>query len=323
VAPRESGESRLSPRVLITGATGFAGVHLAAHCSAEGDDVVGLSRSAGLRVDLLDEAATRAAVREARPDVVYHLAARAQVAESWRAPGPTVRDNLAMAFNLFEAVRAEAPEATVLAVSSGEVYGPPERLPVDETAGLRPQNPYAVSKAHVDLLAGFHADAHGLRVVRPRAFNHAGPGQEPMYAIASFARQVAAGLEAGDDPIRVVTGNPDTRRDYTDVRDVVRAYRLLAVHGESGVYNVCSGRTASAAELLALLGRVAGVAIDHVVDRALVRAHEVMEIRGDAGRLRAATEWTPAIDLERTLADTVAWWREQSRAGRADARMHE
>jgi GDP-4-dehydro-6-deoxy-D-mannose reductase len=262
-------------------------------------------------VDLLDDAATRAAVREARPDVVYHLAARAQVAESWRAPGPTVRDNLAMAFNLFEAVRGEAPDAVVVAVSSGEIYGPPERLPVDEAAGLRPQNPYAVSKAQVDLLAGFYADAHGVRVVRPRAFNHAGPGQEPIYAIASFARQVAAGLEAGDDPIRVVTGNPDSRRDYTDVRDVVRGYRLLAERGEPGVYNVCSGRTASAAELVALLGRVAGVAVDHSVDGSLVRAHEVMEVRGDAARLRAATGWAPEIDLERTLADTVAWWREQ------------
>ena len=133
-----------------------------------------------------------------------------------------------MAVHLLEAVREEAPEATVVAVSSGEVYGPPERLPVDETAPLRPQNPYAVSKAQVDLLAGFYSDAHGLRVVRPRAFNHAGPGQKPIYAIASFARQVAAGLEEGANPVRVVTGNPDTRRDFTDVRDVVRAYRLLA-----------------------------------------------------------------------------------------------
>jgi GDP-4-dehydro-6-deoxy-D-mannose reductase len=294
-------------------------MHLAAHCRAEGDEVTGLSRSAGLRVDLLDEAATRAAVRETRPDVVYHLAARAQVAESWQAPGPTVRDNLAMAFNLFEAVRAEAPDAVVVAVSSGEVYGPPERLPVDESAGLRPQNPYAVSKAQVDLLAGFHADAHGMRVVRPRAFNHAGPGQEPRYAIASFARQVAAGLEAGADPIRVVTGNPDSRRDFTDVRDVVRAYRLLASRGGPGVFNVCSGRTASGAELVALLGRVAGVAIDHVVDQSLVRAHDVTEVRGDAGRLQAATGWTPTIELERTLGDTVAWWRERLRGGRADA----
>jgi GDP-4-dehydro-6-deoxy-D-mannose reductase len=273
--------------------------------------VTALSRSGG--ADLLDEAATRAAVRDARPEVVYHLAASAQVAESWRAPAATIRDNLAMALHVLDAVRLEAPDAMVVAVSSGEVYGPPERLPVDERAPLRPQNPYAVSKAQADLLAGFYADAHGLRVVRPRAFNHAGPGQKPLYALASFARQVAVGLEAGEDPVRVVTGNPESRRDFTDVRDVVRAYRLLAVRGESGVYNVCSGHTASARELLEALGRAAGVAIEHEVDPTLVRRHDVAEIRGDASALRDATGWTPEIPLERTLGDTVAWWRAELR----------
>jgi GDP-4-dehydro-6-deoxy-D-mannose reductase len=273
-----------------------------------------VSRSQG--VDLLDEAATRAAVRDARPEVVYHLAASAQVAESWRAPAATIRDNLAMTLHVLDAVRSEAPDAMVVAVSSGEVYGPPERLPVDELAPLRPQNPYAVSKAQADLLAGFYVDAHGLRVVRPRAFNHAGPGQKPLYALASFARQVAEGLEAGEDPVRVVTGNPETRRDFTDVRDVVRAYRLLAVRGESGVYNVCSGRTASAHDLLEALGRATGVGIEHEIDQSLVRRHDVAEIRGDASALHEATGWTPAIELERTLADTVAWWRDELRSPR-------
>lgn len=258
-------------------------------------------------------------MRDVRPEVVYHLAARAHVAESWREPGPTMRENVAMALHVLDAVRAEAPDATVVAVSSGEVYGPPEGLPVDEGARLRPQNPYAVSKAQADVLAQFYADAHDLRVVCARAFNHAGPGQEPIYAIASFARQVAMGLEAGEDPVRVVTGNPDTRRDFTDVRDVVRAYRLLAGRGEPGVYNVCSGASASAREVIGAFGRAAGVAIDHVVDASLVRAHEVMEIRGDARRLRSATGWAPAIALERTLADTVAWWRSRLRA---DAAAH-
>jgi GDP-4-dehydro-6-deoxy-D-mannose reductase len=159
--------------------------------------------------------------------------------------------------------------------------------------------------------------------VRPRAFNHAGPGQPPLYALASFTRQVAAGLEAGDEPIRIVTGNPDARRDFTDVRDVVRAYRLLAELGDPGIFNVCSGRSASARELLAALAEVAGVEIDHQVDPALVRAHEVMEIRGSAGKLRAATGWEPEIPLETTLADTVAWWREEIRAGGAATRLHE
>lgn len=230
--------------------------------------------------------------------------------ESWRDPGRTLRDNVALALNLLEAVRHEAPGATVVAVASGEVYGAPARLPVDESAPLRPQNPYAVSKASADLLAGFFADAHALRVIRARAFNHAGPGQEPTYAVASFARQVAEAADAGEDPVRIVTGNPDTRRDYTDVRDVVRAYRLLAERAEPGVYNVCSGRTASSGELVALLAEAAGVGLDHVVDPALLRPHEVMELRGSYEALRAATGWQPEIPLERTLRATLAWWRD-------------
>ena len=196
-----------------------------------------------------------------------------------------------------------------ISVGSGEEYGPPESVPTTEDAPLRPQNPYAVSKASSGLLARFYADAHGLRVIHARAFNHAGPGQEAIYAIANFARQFAEGLDAGEDPVRVVTGSPDTRRDFTDVRDVVQAYRALAERAEPGTYNVCSGVSRSARELVAALADVAGVAVDHEVDPAKVRAHEVFEIRGSAERLHAATGWTPQIPLEQTLADTLAAWR--------------
>ena len=278
-----------------------------AACEAAGDEVVAVSRSAG--VDLLDAVAVRSAIAAAQPDVVYHLAAHAHVGESWRDPARTLRDNVAMTLNVLEACREEAPEATVVAVASGEVYGPPERLPVDETAPLRPQNPYAVSKASADLLAGFYADAHGVRVIRARAFNHAGPGQAPVYAIASFAQQFAAAVDAGENPVRIVTGNPDTRRDYTDVRDVVRAYRLLAERAEPGVYNICSGRTASSRELVAMLAEAAGVAVEHVIDPAKLRPHEVMELRGSFEALRAATGWEPEIPLAQTLGDTLEWWR--------------
>jgi GDP-4-dehydro-6-deoxy-D-mannose reductase len=271
--------------------------------------VTATSRSGETRVDLLDGAATREAVAAARPGVVYHLAARAHVGESWRDPAATLHENVAMTLNVLEAVRTQAPEATVVAVGSGEVYGPPARLPVDEAAPLRPQNPYAVSKASADLLAGFYADAHGLRVIRARAFNHAGPAQAPTYAIASFARQVARALDAGEDPVRIVTGNPDTRRDYTDVRDVVRAYRLLAARAEPGVYNVCSGRTASTTDLIAALAAAAGVRLEHEIDPALLRPHEVMELRGSYDALRDATGWEPEIPLEQTLRDALAWWR--------------
>ena len=247
-------------------------------------------------------------MREARPDVVYHLAAKASVGRSWQDPRRTLAENDAMAFNVLEAVSEHAPEATVVAVGTGEVYGPPARLPVDEDAPLRPQNPYAVSKAAADLLAGFYADARGLRVIRTRAFNHAGPRQTPTYAVASFARQVAAGRLAGETPVRIVSGNAEVRRDFTDVRCAVRAYRMLALDAEPGIYNVCSGRPARIADLIATLAEVAGTAIEHVVDPALVRPHEVMEIRGDHGRLTRATGWEPRIPLRRTLAEAVAWW---------------
>jgi GDP-4-dehydro-6-deoxy-D-mannose reductase len=308
-------------RVLVTGASGFAGRHLVAACEAAGDEVHGASRASG--ADLLDPDAARAAVAAARPDVVYHLAARAHVGASWSDPAATLHDNVALTLNVLEAVRTQAPAATVVAVSSSEVYGPPARLPVDEAAPLRPQNPYAVSKASGDLLAGFYADAHDVRVIRARAFNHAGPGQDPTYAIASFARQAAAAAEAGAAVLRVVTGNPDTRRDYTDVRDVVRAYRLLAERAEPGAYNVCSGVSRSARELVTGVAAAIGAELEHVIDPALVRPHEVMELRGTAAALHAATGWEPEIPLERTLADTVAWWRAELRAGRAGARSHE
>jgi GDP-4-dehydro-6-deoxy-D-mannose reductase len=264
-----------------------------------------------IAVDLVDPDATGAAVRDAAPDVVFHLAALASVAESWEHPRRVLGENPLATLNLLETVRAEASRARVLVVSTGEVYGPPARLPVDEDAPLRPQNPYAVSKAAADLLGGMYADAHGLAVVRARAFNHAGPGQSPIYVVASLARQVAAAVRAGESRARVVTGNPDARRDFTDVRDVVRAYRLLAERAEPGAYNVCSGRTASVRDLLAGLAEATGIEIEHVVDPDLVRAHEVMEIRGSHERLTTATGWEPEIPLERTLADTVKWWAEQ------------
>jgi GDP-4-dehydro-6-deoxy-D-mannose reductase len=257
------------------------------------------------RADLRDPAVARALVAEARPDVVYHLAARAHVGRSWDDPIGNIADNVTMTACVLEAIRHEAPDATVVYVGSGEEYGPPETVPTTEDAPLRPQNPYAVSKASSGLTARFYGDAYGLRVIHARAFNHAGPGQEPTYAIASFARQVAS----GDSPVRVVSGSPDTRRDYTDVRDVVRAYRLLAEHAPPGAYNVCSGVSRSAREVIAALGAVAGVAIDHRVDPAKVRAHEVNEIRGSAARLRAVTGWHPEIPFEQTLADTLAYWR--------------
>jgi GDP-4-dehydro-6-deoxy-D-mannose reductase len=311
-------------RVLITGASGFVGSHLARACALSGDEVVGLSRSGtvavgdGHAVDLRESAAVTDAVRAARPDIVYHLAALSSVGRSWEDPADTVEVNTATAVNVLEAIRHEAPAARVVWVSSCEVYGVPHQLPIDERAAIAPENPYAVSKTAADMLAGVYRRGYGLQIVRARSFNHAGPGQRDTFILSSLARQAAEARLSGASTIKIVTGNPDARRDFTDVRDVVRAYRLLATDAESDIYNVCSGRSVSAGDQLELLRELlAPLAIEHVVDPARVRAHEVMDLRGSHERLTAATGWQPEIPLRQTMADTIEWWQTELTAARA------
>lgn len=302
----------MTGRPLVTGGGGFAGRHLVAHLRERGEDPAAPSSG---ELDLLDADAVRAAVRELAPDAVFHLAALASVGRSWRAPRAALLQNLEMTLNVLEAVRAEAPEAALLVASSGEVYGHPERLPVDEAAPLRPQSPYAVSKAACDLLAGQYAGAHGLRAVRTRAFNHAGPGQSDEYVVSTFARQVAEAELAGEREAVLRTGDVEPMRDFTDVRDVVRAY-AAAVALEPDVYNVGSGHAVPVADVIELLRGCARVGIRREVDPARLRPREIPEIRASPERLRAATGWSPEIPLERTVADTLDDWRERLSAQR-------
>jgi GDP-4-dehydro-6-deoxy-D-mannose reductase len=310
-------------RALITGIAGFAGGHLAGVCSQQGATVVGTGIKAEqdadvatraaeyLRCDLLDPAQTSECIRAAQPDLVFHLAAEAAVGRSWQDPGGTITRNIEMTVNLLEALRAEAPSARVLVACSGEEYGAPDRLPVDERAVLSPQNPYAVSKAAVDLLGGVYNDAHGLSTVRTRAFNHAGPGQSDEYVVSAFARQIAEAEAAGRDSVELVTGNLEPRRDFTDVRDVVRAYWLALDRGESGVYNVGSGVATSIADILAALAGHSSLEVRQRTDPDRLRPHEVMEIRASHDKLTGATGWEPRIPLDQTLRDTLDWWRER------------
>ena len=295
-------------RALITGAAGFVGGHLAALAAEHGAEIIGPSRD---EVDLLDAGAVRGLVREVAPEAVFHLAALASVGQSWSEPAETLDNNTRATLNLLEAVRQEAPDAVVLAAGSGEQYGPvpEERLPVSEDEPFRPQNPYAVSKAAADLVAGFYADAHGVRVVRTRAFNHAGPGQSDAYVVSAFAKQIADAERAGSGELVLETGNLAPRRDFADVRDVVRAYWLAAERGEAAVFNVCSGVSVPVADILARLARLTDVAVEQRTDPARLREHEVMDIRGSHERLTEATGWQPEIALETTLADTLDWWR--------------
>jgi GDP-4-dehydro-6-deoxy-D-mannose reductase len=310
--------------ILITGVGGFAGRHLAALCTEHGAEVSGLGRGGrpevpGLgpyeRVDVLDAAALRAAISRLRPSRVFHLAAEASVARSWEAPAEVISANVGGAFNLLEAVRSEALEAVVLTACSGEEYGPPQRLPVDEDHPLSPRNPYAASKAMVDVLAASYAEVHGLRVVRSRAFNHAGPGQSDQYVASTFARQIAEAEAAGKPREVVETGNLEVRRDFTDVRDVVRAYWLLAERGEPGVFNVCSGRATAVSDILTGLAAHSSLELERHSDASRMRENEVMEIKGSHESLTEATGWRPEIELSDTLRDTLDWWREHASVG--------
>lgn len=314
-------------RVLVSGVTGFVGGHLAEHLAASGDLVVGLSASGRWRsettssarqivrlerCDLANAAEGELTALFARkqPEVVYHLAAQANPQASVGDPRGTWALNLGGTLNLLEALKASGVPARVILVGSGVSYGnpAPEHLPVREDCPLRPNNPYAASKAAADLLGIQHFLAHGTEVVMVRPFNHAGPRQTPNYVLSALARQVAE-VELGR-AARVEVGNLDVVRDFTDVRDVVRAYRLLAEQGAPGeIYNLGTGYGTRIADALETLRSLARVPIEVHVDPARVRPVDQPLLVADASKLRAATGWAPAFTMEQTLADMLDYWR--------------
>lgn len=300
------GRDRPSRSVLITGAHGFVGRHATRAFEEAGLQVAAPTRQ---ELDLLDEHAVRRVLRQSKPDAILHLAAEASVARAWSEPLSVLNKNLMLTGNLLEGIRVETPGTTVLLVGSGEVYGAPTELPVTEAAPLAPRNPYAVSKAAADLLGGQYAQAHGLNIVRLRPFNHAGPGQSDAYLIGTLARQVAEARLRGR-PTRLHLGRVDVVRDFTDVRDVVRAY-LAALALEGGVYNICSGVGRSVQELVDRLAGLTDLPVDVEVDPKRLRPDDVMRVVGSSAALAAQTSWEPRVPIEETLRDSVAWWHER------------
>jgi GDP-4-dehydro-6-deoxy-D-mannose reductase len=286
--------------------------------AAAGEEVLGVSRSGsvpaksgrGVALDLREADALTRLVGEFEPQVIYHLAALSHVGRSWEDPAQTLEQNVQGAINLLEAVRTQAPRARVVWVSSNEVYGTASTLPVAEDAPIQPITPYGASKAAGDMLAGIYAEAHALQIVRARPFNHTGPGQAPSLLVSSLTRQAAQAKIAGARSLQIVTGNPQTRRDFTDVRDIARAYRLLADPSvPARAFNVASSHSISAAEHVQTVAElISPIIVEHVVDPARVRPHEVMDHRGDFSALRAATGWEPEIPIRQTIADMIAWW---------------
>lgn len=314
-------------RVLITGITGFAGAHLAEHLLAGsgGSEVFGLVRwrsSTGelepllplLRLvegDLQDAPSLLRALQAARPEVIYHLAASSSVAGSWATPAEILQTNAVGTLHLLEAVRQLDLDATVVLACSAEPYGVvgEKDLPIGEERPLHPVSPYGVSKAAVDLLGYQYFHSFRLRTVRLRLFNHCGPRQGERFVVSSLARQIVE-VEKELRPPRLLVGNLEARRDFIDVRDAVRAYRLAGEHGRAGeVYNVCSGHGRSIRAVLDELLSLSDAMVEVECDPARLRPAEIPVLVGDPTRFVEAAGWRPTIAFRQTLLDTLEYWR--------------
>ena len=306
-------------KALIIGVAGFVGKHLTEHLTNVGWDVIGTrlpSETVDLDIqvyelDIMDVDAIRDLLTITKPDYVFHMAAQSSVAISWVQPALTVDVNIKGAINLLETVREKTNPPRVLLIGSGEEYGYilPGELPIHEDTQFRPGNIYAVTKLAQGLLGNIYAGAYGLEVVIVRAFNHIGPGQTDTFVVPSFCKQVAM-LEAEGDTGIMHVGNLEAKRDFTDVRDIVKAYRLLAEKGESGItYNVGSGKSISISEILDMILKQSTASINIAPDQARMRPSDIPVIEADISRLVECTGWKPEIPLENTIKDVLDEWR--------------
>ena len=316
-------------RVLITGVTGFVGTHLAEALlqSRQKPEVWGLVRwdsdrralgrlEPDLRLaegDLTDAPSMVRVLQQARPEIVFHLAAASTVAGSWSAPADVLAVNTIGELNLFEAMRSVGIEPRTVVASSAEAYGrvQPSELPIVEETPFRPVSPYGVSKAAQDLLAYQYHVAYGLPIIRLRAFNHTGPRRPDRFVCSSFACQIAE-IEAGMRPPKLLVGDLNIVRDFTDVRDAVRAYLAAAQRARGGeVFNLCSGRAVTIREVLDILLAQSTVPVEVEVDPRRLRTADLPVLYGDNAELTATTGWRPRLPLETTLRDLLDHWRTQ------------
>lgn len=289
---------------LITGAKGFVGPHLAAHLRDEGDEVTAIDLDDG--PNLLDSPAWIDFVGDLKPTVIYHLAGWSDVGSSWKSPTLTQRVNAEGTLNVLEAARLAGTQRVVV-ISSADLYGmvDPKDLPLTEDAPIQPRSPYGASKQSAEAIASQYVRGWGLGVVIARPFNHIGTGQSVQFAVSAFADRVARCERDGGGT--VTHGDLSARRDLSDVRDVVRAYRLLASNGTPGqAYNICSGSTISMQEVLQLLIDLSDVEVQTELDEDLLRPVELPVLLGSHARLTADTGWAPTIDLSESLGNVLA-----------------
>ena len=315
--------------VLITGITGFAGSHLAEYVLASHPDVEvhGIVRWRSRRdniahlgdriklheADLNDFVSLKKALAESRPERIFHLAAQSFVPSSWRLPAETFAVNAVGQVNLFEAVLDLKLSPRIQIAGSSEEYGHvrPDEVPMTEDNPLRPLSPYAVSKVAQDLLGYQYFMSYGLKAVRTRGFNHTGPRRGEVFVTSNFAKQIAE-IENGKKPPVIHVGNLEAKRDFTDVRDMVRAYWLACEKGKPGeVYNIGSGRTIAMKDMLDILLSLSPAKVKVVVDPARLRPSDVPILYSDCRKFVALTKWKPRIPLEKTLEDLLDYWRER------------
>ena len=315
--------------VLITGITGFAGSHLADYILAHHpgvrvhgtvrwrsrmDNVAHLAGPGKIHLheaDLKDLVSLRKALTEAKPDRIFHLAAQSFVPSSWRLPAETFMINAVGQINLFEAALGLELDPRIQIAGSSEEYGHvhPDEVPMTETNPLRPLSPYAVSKVAQDLLAYQYWKSYGLKTVRTRGFNHTGPRRGDVFVTSNFARQIAEIEKGGREPVMFV-GNLEAKRDFTDVRDMVRAYWLALEKGEPGdVYNLGTGKAMAMGEMLDMLLALTKVKVKVQLDPERLRPSDVPILLADPGKFKALTGWAPVIPLEQTFRDLLDYWR--------------
>ncbi len=316
-------------RVLITGITGFAGSHLADMLLEEHPEVeiFGTYRWRSRReniqhiegrvelveADLRDYTSMQNALETSRPDAIFHLAAQSFVPSSWTAPNETLTTNISGQTNIFEAIRTLGIDPVVQIACSSEEYGLvlPHETPIKETNPLRPLSPYAVSKVAQDMLGYQYHQSYGIKAIRTRGFNHTGPRRGDVFVTSNFARQLAR-IEAGLEEPVIRVGNLDAIRDFTDVRDMVRAYWLAVHHATPGeVYNIARGEGISIKDLLQSLIDLSTADVTVETDPARLRPSDVEILIGDSSKFREETGWEPQVPFEKTLSDTLDYWRQQ------------
>lgn len=315
----------MAKKALITGIAGFVGSHLAELLLDRGYDVYGLCRSRSKRdhiesisnklhledADILDSHSLYTTLSRIKPDYIFHLAAQSFVPTSWVSPSVTLEVNIVGSANLFEAVRQAGIDPAIQIACSSEEYGlvHQDELPIRETNPLRPLSPYAVSKVAMDYLGYQYYQSYKVRIVRTRGFNHTGPRRGETFAESNFAKQIALIEKQKQEPI-IRVGNLEAERDYTDVRDMVRAYLLSVEKCDPGdVYNIAVGRAIRIKDLLNLLLSFTKIKVDILEDPARMRPSDVPVLIGDNTKFVAKTGWKPEIPFEKTMEDLLNYWR--------------